>query len=130
MTEEPGASARDQTPGFVRRNLFLIVLGLVIVVGLIVASSQQDTSDTSNSGEDLSSQAKEVCRNSVKDQLKAPATAQFSDEQASGVGDTWAVTGSVDSENSFGALIRNTYTCDAIHGSGLNWRTRSTLSEN
>jgi hypothetical protein len=37
--------------------------------------------------------------------LKAPSTADFSDESVSGSG-PWKITGSVDSENSFGAMLR------------------------
>lgn len=131
MTPETDQSWPGRVRDFVQRNLFMVVLGVVIVAGLTVASirsgGQGDGTDDTDSG--LSSDAKDVCENSVKDKLKAPATAEFSDEQAALEGSTWTVTGSVDSENSFGALIRSTYSCEAVHEGGQNWRTRSTLTE-
>lgn len=58
-------------------------------------------------------QAKDECRVAVEDRLKAPATAEFSNETAEKAQgeDEYVVTGEVDSENGFGAMIRNSYTC-------------------
>jgi hypothetical protein len=56
-----------------------------------------------------------ACEKFVKDGLKAPATAKFSNERANKVSaetGTWSVAGSVDSENSFGVPIRNSFTCN------------------
>lgn len=69
--------------------------------------------------------ARDVCEQFVKDRLKSPSSADFSDTQTTGSGDHWTVTGSVDSENSFGAMIRNTYVCEVEHTSGDNWRAVS-----
>lgn len=68
----------------------------------------------------------DVCHQQVLDLLKAPSTAQFSGDKVTGFGDNWTDVGNVDSENSFSAMIRNTYTCTAIHGVGLNWRVKVT----
>ena len=47
----------------------------------------------------------------MKDRLKSPSTADFSDENREQLTDTvFVVTGSVDSENGFGAMIRNDFT--------------------
>jgi hypothetical protein len=37
-------------------------------------------------------------------------------------GPVWLVVGSVDSENSFGAMIRNDYRCTVKFVGGDNWR--------
>lgn len=55
-----------------------------------------------------------VCREQAKKLLRAPATAQFSEEtvphESSGTG-WWQVNGLVDAQNGFGALVRNHYDC-------------------
>ena len=55
------------------------------------------------------------CRLAVKDQLKAPASAEFSPVaydwlEEAGTGYRWA--GTVDAQNSFGASIRTAFTCE------------------
>lgn len=66
------------------------------------------------SGEDckFAAFAIEPARNEVKERLKAPATAKFSPAAETKVtceGELYAVRGWVDSQNEFGALIRNRY---------------------
>jgi len=59
-----------------------------------------------------------ACRDWVKERLKAPATADFSQETAAvedSAANRWKVTGVVDSENSFGAKVRSRWTCIATH---------------
>ncbi len=52
------------------------------------------------------------CYISVKSSLKAPATAQFSDGFLQIYRDqTWTMVGSVDAQNSYGALIRSSFVC-------------------
>jgi len=59
------------------------------------------------------SKAKRACKDYVTLQLKAPSTAEFSGAYATrNSDDTWHVTGIVDSENGFGAKVRNVYECD------------------
>jgi hypothetical protein len=56
-----------------------------------------------------------ACREKVKVQLKAPATAQFSGEAVTKqpTGELFEVRGVVDAENGFSALLRQRYTCTA-----------------
>lgn len=54
-----------------------------------------------------------ACRRHVVDQLKAPSTAKFGQVRWERSGDTVRVSGAVDAENSFGALVRSDYTCTA-----------------
>jgi hypothetical protein len=55
-----------------------------------------------------------LCADQIKEQLKAPATARFStrdrDHEAQD-GSRYLFTGTVDSENSFGALLRGDFAC-------------------
>lgn len=65
--------------------------------------------------------ARAACREFVKRELKAPATAKFSDLQHVGSGTTWTVTGAVDAENGFGATVRMTFTC-RVRLDGESWK--------
>lgn len=70
-----------------------------------------------------------ACREKVKTQLRAPATAQFSEEavERQATGSYFDVHGLVDSQNGFGALVRNRYACtvtadgDALAASLSAW---------
>lgn len=55
-------------------------------------------------------EAKSQCEGFVDQRLKAPADADY-DLEAAQDGTTWTVTGTVDSENSFGARIRSNVRC-------------------
>lgn len=67
--------------------------------------------------------AQVACAEFVKDQLKSPATAEFSETSSSELGqERWRVEGAVDSENSFGAMIRNTYVCEVEYLGDDEWQ--------
>jgi hypothetical protein len=54
----------------------------------------------------------------VKQQLKSPSTAKFSSETVSSLGGgTSNIDGVVDSENSYGAVLRGTFGCQLTNGS-------------
>lgn len=73
----------------------------------------------------LSEQAQNICYDEVLNQLKAPSTAELVSIASSPTeGDTWTVTGSVDAENSFGAMLRNEFSCDLTQ-TGDGWRIDS-----
>lgn len=95
-----------------------ILIAVVAVVGICVA---RVNSDSKPSAADEERDAQRACEEQfVPARLKAPATAKFSGVSVSGSGGTYAVTGSVDSQNSFGALIRSTFSC-TVHSSGDKW---------
>lgn len=55
-----------------------------------------------------------ACQEVAKKQLKAPATARFSEEKPVDLGDRfYYIDGVVDAQNSFGATVRNKYLCKA-----------------
>lgn len=77
-----------------------------------------------------------ACEELVKQQLKAPGTADFGgveyDPPPAGEGDgTWTATGYVDAENGFGANIRTNWTCTVdVSDEGETYSNGSaTLSE-
>jgi len=71
------------------------------------------------------SDAKWACKQFVEKTLKAPSTADFQNYNnfsAWGTGDgPFGITGYVDAQNSFGAKIRTTFTCE-LRKSGENWQ--------
>lgn len=70
-------------------------------------------------------EARVVCHDFVKDRLKSPGSAKFSDETETGTYPTFTSTGVVDSQNSFGALIRNEYECTVTYQPSTDkWRLK------
>lgn len=64
---------------------------------------------------DLSAKASIICKDFVRDQLKAPATAEFPTLDFSFVrhgGNHWTIKSYVDAQNGFGAKVRSGYICD------------------
>lgn len=84
----------------------LIVIGLIFAIVVIATIA----GGTSGSSTNSSGGAIYFCENRIKMFLKAPSTASFH-SSASGTGNVWTVTGTVDAENSFGAKIQNSYQC-------------------
>lgn len=95
----------------------------VIIVILVVLCCGYGLFKSAAKGDDKPSsyEAKAMCEKFVEDRLKAPSTADYSGETATESGGTWTVTGRVDSENSFGAKIRSSFTCK-MTVSGDTWR--------
>jgi hypothetical protein len=67
--------------------------------------------------------AQAICEQHIKDELKAPATARFGDEitRVNLGGGRYRIQSYVDAQNSFGALIRTKYVCDASTADGEHW---------
>jgi hypothetical protein len=55
--------------------------------------------------------AEDACHDAVRARLKSPSSASFPDDRVAERAGGYAVVGVVDSQNSFGAMIRNTFTC-------------------
>jgi hypothetical protein len=76
----------------------------------------------------------DVCKQFVRDQLKAPSGATWRNPlgnqvtySGSGSG-PWTVTASVDAQNSFGAKIRMDYICTVTNTSGDSWHLDSLVT--
>ena len=96
------------------------LLGLFLIAGLSTGC------DTSSAGNEYG--AKDACKEWVKDQLKAPSTAEFENVSASSGAGPWTVIGDVDAENGFGAKIRIGWTCE-VRLDGDYYRGSATLFE-
>ena len=66
-------------------------------------------------------EARSMCEQFVSDRLKSPATAEFQIRTAVLEGSTWTVSGFVDSQNSYGALIRSEFTCSMQKKDAVTW---------
>jgi hypothetical protein len=94
------------------------IIAAVVAVAFLLVWRSGDSEPTT---EDLRSDAARACQEDfIPARLKAPATAAFSSVTTTTAGATYTVTGSVDSENSFGAKIRSSFTC-AMHLAGDRW---------
>jgi len=85
------------------------IVGVLLLCCIGFAIKQTSNSDPEA---DRSNAAVAQCESAIKDQLKAPSTADFSDERYTDNDPSWLVTGNVDAENSFGAKIRSFFRCE------------------
>jgi len=113
------------------RNLVLAALGVLVVIGIFTGSSTGGAGTGSGSDQKLT--AFDMCKDFVKDRLKAPSSAKFRNffqddgevvVDGSGSG-PYTVVSSVDSQNGFGAQLRTDFTCRVTNTSGDNWRLDS-----
>ncbi|WP_143546405.1 hypothetical protein [Rhodococcus sp. 14-2496-1d] len=80
----------------------MVVIAAVAIFSLVFADDPEDMSI-------------EACQNAVATQLKSPATASFTRVGASEVSDgVYNVSGYVDGQNSFGAVVRMNFVCRGI----------------
>lgn len=82
------------------------IVGAALAVGLAVSGGLGDTSGN-GSGE---VEAIRQCEGFAGKRLKSPASAEY-DLTATRDGGQWVVTGTVDSQNGFGAMIRSNVEC-------------------
>jgi hypothetical protein len=98
--------------GFVGCLLIIVVASVGIAFAIKGMASD---SGPSNNGQ---YEAIAQCEARVENLLKSPGTADF-ETNASGSGSSWTITGSVDSENGFGALVRSDFQCTvSLQGEG------------
>lgn len=89
-------------------------LAWLAIIGIPVAAIAGFLGAT-NPGGDRNTEAYAIvkCQEAVKNQLKSPTTADFTGSSATGDG-TWTVTGSVSSQNGFGATVRSSFQCSVM----------------
>lgn len=102
------------------------VKGLIALVAGLAGLTIWITADKGSSGgepswEELRWDAERVCKEDfIARRLKAPATAEY-DLTTTGGPTTYTVSGTVDAENSFGAMLRSEVTC-VVADEGDRWR--------
>lgn len=98
----------------------------VAFIALCIYAIQNKPSSTP----DRSSSAFAICKEFVKDDLRAPATAVFrnyhqddGEVAVRGFGDgPYTVVSTVDSQNGFGALVRSSFTCSVTRTGDDEWK--------
>lgn len=104
------------------------ILGISIPLLLLGGCQAAISSASSGNDEPEEYDAIYFCKEFVKDKLKAPSTAKFSGEYATGGGSSWTSSGVVESQNSFGGMVQTRYTCSLTYSSSdESWQGRVTL---
>jgi uncharacterized protein YceK len=100
-------------------------LGALTATALLAGcgSGGSATDDGPDLGDKYAAQV--MCEKFVKQQLKAPATAEFDSGPGVQSGKAWVVEGTVDSENSFGAMLRNDFRCKVKYLGNDEWRLQN-----
>ena len=105
-----------------RACLVLVLLGALGLLVLVIAGSTGSSDRTTPSRVPPEFEARAECRMAVVNSLKAPSSAEFVTIQAKQTSPgRWTVGGQVDAQNSFGAMIRSHFICEAVE-SGTGWR--------
>jgi uncharacterized protein DUF2510 len=114
-TAPAAVRAHTGTAGSSVGPVFYLAVGLVLLATIVgVAGYLQRHNDA---GHDRAG-AVRVCRNFVTARLQDPATARFGYVQAMGpIGDTWTVSGVVETGSILGQINRTSFTC-AVEPSG------------
>ncbi|WGK60502.1 hypothetical protein QAO71_10395 [Halopseudomonas sp. SMJS2] len=108
-----------------------IILVIMLVIGALQSCSDDKAPKVSRADKMCSDQgyAWVMSNNFVKRQLKAPSTADFpyKPDAYSYLGDCrHSIVGSVDSQNSFGAMIRTTFSVTMVYQKNDNkWRAEN-----
>ena len=114
--KDNAAKPKEQTRGCLD-FVALIVTGVVISVIFATCSGGGSGSSPKTPDKLNEWSAQIACQDTVKDRLKAPATAQFDNWTRSANADgTYTITGTVDSQNSFGAMLRSKFSCQVRDG--------------
>jgi hypothetical protein len=85
-----------------------LFIGLPLLVGLVTWASGGGEEGESTG---TAAEAEYYCEEFVRDRLRAPSTAEFSNVTGIGGGNAFTVRGQVDAENAFGAALRRSFTC-------------------
>jgi hypothetical protein len=120
-----GAFHLDQMANPSRRRCWPWIIATVLVFALgaaVVWASTRPEPAPATSTKPTIAAAHSACEEAVELQLKAPGSATFGgrEESAANVEIPIRVSGYVDAQNSFGALVRNRYSCLATP-SGSTW---------
>jgi hypothetical protein len=121
-TKEPSNGAK------IAGGILVLVLALGCIAGIAAFAFRGSSGGgSSKAPADRTLEAKSMCETFVKKKLKAPATAKFSEESAAKVSLTeYTAAGSVDSQNSLGALLRSTFACDMTYDAAKQeWTSKS-----
>lgn len=117
----PHCAGSGVVSGPSHRGKLLIGLSALLLAPLVIGAI------FSGSGDDASrAAALTMCRQYVRERLKAPSTATFAGIGESTVneysGQEWGVRSHVDAQNGFGAMLRSTFDCTVKFEGDGQWR--------
>lgn len=112
--EGPATQKSDVTPKQTAIGCGVLLV-LALILGSIMSSCVANAGKVDPASLGDGGHAKVACRGMVQDKLKAPSTADFSNESVARSGAGWNVAGTVDSQNSFGAKVRSSYSCSITY---------------
>lgn len=113
-TARSSGESTEGTPAPATKNTKGCALGCLGVVAAVVFAAVACSVSGGSGGdswEPTAFEARSICEDWVREQLKAPSTAKFIDGLESGGPVKYDITGEVDAENSFGAPLRTAWTC-------------------
>lgn len=113
----------------------VIIVFIVMMIGSMFGGDSSSNTSTNVPSPEQAIKDREITsivftKEVIKKILKAPSTAKFVDVKAyelSNEKDVWAVNGSVDSQNSFGAMIRNQWEVQLDYRDGKGGTVKSVL---
>lgn len=100
----------DEWRAKVNRRAIAIVIAVFVVIVFVGCVAGSANSGNRNDEQEAIAQ----CEARIEKLLKSPATADFDSAASARGSERWAVTGTVDAENSFGATVRASYGCTVV----------------
>lgn len=128
-------------------KILLGVVAAVVVLGMFFGGDEDDPQGVAESPASATEEAADeptdeelygdeytaqvMCERFIEDRLKSPSTAEFETEDRLLLpSKRWQIIGTVDSENSFGAMIRNDYGCQVKYKGDDEWRLKRLVGLN
>jgi len=127
----PGVYGQPQRPSKKPQRKSSPVLGVVMLfvmavalctVGIAAVTSGMEDPPTDPASADRSTDAEVMCEEFINKRLKAPASAKYTHQSRQKNGAQYVVSGYVDSQNSFGAMVRTDFTCTVTDQGDGKWR--------
>lgn len=106
------------------KTIYAVALAAVLIISIGCGPTEPPAKGSRTTG------ARMMAEEFIKDKLKAPGTAEFSDSSDTRVRydettDSYTVLGWVDAQNSFGAKLRTPYICTVRNTEGDKWQSRN-----
>ncbi|WP_018254023.1 hypothetical protein [Salinispora mooreana] len=117
--QQPQPPAKKKGNPVVAAVGLLVVAGLCGIGGIVVLSGNDEPQDPVSANRDITAEI--MCEQFIERELRAPATAEYTDPTTRKDGATYTVNGAVDSENGFGAKIRSEYNCIVTDSGDDKW---------
>jgi hypothetical protein len=126
MSDDDGSVVSDDAPrdeSDKKSGLGWGCLGIVaLVIGVPVACTIAYSGAGSSDWAPSAIEARNICEDWVREQLKSPSSADFNDGSVTGAGaGPYTITGTVDAQNSFGAMLRSDWTCTIEYRADEKW---------